>query len=51
MKNFDWIFIIFGIWLIIAPFIIGYAFSGAFWNDILTGIALIVISILFFSRE
>ena len=51
MKNFNWIFIIFGVWLIIAPFIIGYAFLGAFWNDILVGIALIVTSILFFSRE
>lgn len=51
MKNFFWIFIILGVWLIIAPFIISYSFSNAFWNDILVGIILIIISVLFYSNE
>jgi hypothetical protein len=42
MKQITWINLILGIWLIIAPFAIGYSSSGAAtWNDIVLGILLV----------
>lgn len=39
MLKYTWIGIVFGIWLIIAPFILGYAHNPtAMWNDIILGI-------------
>lgn len=34
-----------GLWLIIAPFVLGYAtVSGALWNDVIFGIAIVVLA-------
>ena len=39
MQWIGWSNVILGIWLICAPFILGYSSSaGALWNDILLGI-------------
>jgi general stress protein CsbA len=39
LLKYTWIGIILGIWLIIAPFILGYAQNTtAMWNDIILGI-------------
>ncbi len=35
----SWVNVVIGIWLIFAPFILGYSFvSAALWNDIILGI-------------
>jgi ABC-type iron transport system FetAB permease component len=37
--------VIAGVWLILAPFVLGYAFAtGALWNDILLGIIIAVLA-------
>lgn len=42
----SWIDLLLGIWLIIAPFAIGYsAISAALWNDIILGIAVVVFAL------
>ncbi len=41
----SWINLVLGIWLIIAPFIIGYSYaSAALWNDIIIGIVVAVLA-------
>jgi len=45
-KTLDWINVIIGAWLIIAPFILGYtAIAAAMWNDIIVGIVVIVFEV------
>jgi len=45
-KPLSWINAVLGLWLIIAPFIIGYAnLVGALWNDIIVGILVAVLSV------
>jgi len=36
----------FGLWLIAAPWVLGYSDSVGFWNDLLVGIALVVVAAL-----
>lgn len=39
MKWIGWTTLIFGIWLLIAPFVLGYTgTAGALWNDIILGV-------------
>jgi hypothetical protein len=47
MKWASWILVIFGIWLIIAPFVLGYSTisSGATTNDVVLGIVVLILSL------
>lgn len=49
MRDYlPWLGVIFGIWLIVAPFVLGYStVTNAMWNDIIVGVVVAVIS--FFS--
>ena len=43
MPGLSWINVILGVWLIIAPFVLGYASTtGIRWNDIVVGIGIAV---------
>lgn len=47
MNRYGWLGIIFGIWLIIAPFVLGYSnVVNAMWNDIILGILVTIGSYL-----
>lgn len=41
----SWINILAGIWLIIAPFVLGYAITTPRWNDIILGIIVIILAL------
>lgn len=44
MKNCGWLCVIAGIWLILAPFILGYSANvAALWNDIILGLAILAV--------
>lgn len=44
-KALDWINALLGLWLLIAPFLLGYRdFGAAFSNDVLVGIAVMVLA-------
>lgn len=36
--------IVVGVWLVVSPFVVGYATGAAFWNPILTGAAVIALA-------
>lgn len=41
-----WLAALAGLWLIIAPFVLGYSnVSNALWNDIITGVVFIVVAL------
>lgn len=40
-----WLFIIAGLWLIIAPFVLGYAQGAAMGNDLVVGIILALVGL------
>jgi len=42
----SWVNAVAGLWLIISPFIIGYATAQALWNDIIVGLAVGVVSLV-----
>lgn len=45
IRGLNWINVILGVWLILAPFIIGYtSFGAALWNDIIVGIVAVVLA-------
>lgn len=44
-KWFDWITIFAGVWLVIAPYMLGYANSVASMNDMVLGLVSIVVSL------
>lgn len=47
MNRYGWLGIVFGIWLIIAPFVLGYSnVVNAMWNDIILGILIAIGSYL-----
>jgi len=51
MKHYLWVFVLVGIWFIIAPFIWGYSHEAApLWNDILGGVILMIVGLLAYSR-
>jgi hypothetical protein len=44
-RALDWINVVLGVWLIIAPFLLGYsALTAALWNDIIVGIVVVVLA-------
>jgi VIT1/CCC1 family predicted Fe2+/Mn2+ transporter len=41
----SWVNAVIGVWLAIAPFVLGYTnIAAALWNDIIVGIAIIVLA-------
>lgn len=51
MKNYLWVFVLVGIWLIIAPFVLGYSSETTpLWNSILVGVLVTVVGILAYSQ-
>lgn len=34
-----------GVWLIVAPFVLGYIDKAAFWNDIIVGLLVLIVGI------
>lgn len=52
MKNYLWIFVLAGIWLIIAPFVLDYSqTTSALWNDIIVGIIVAIVAIFGYSQK
>lgn len=41
----SWINVLIGIWMIIAPFIISYQRTAAYWNEVLVGIAVALLAL------
>jgi len=47
LSRYGWFGIILGIWLIIAPFLLGYQhITSAMWNDIILGVLVALTSYL-----
>jgi hypothetical protein len=45
-RTLDWINAIIGVWLIVAPFVLGYsALTTALWNDIIVGAVVLVLGV------
>jgi len=46
-KTLDLINAVLGVWLIIAPFVLGYSrvITAAIWNDIIVGIVVVVLAV------
>ncbi|GMQ95076.1 MAG: hypothetical protein BMS9Abin13_186 [Patescibacteria group bacterium] len=41
-KTCGWVCVIAGIWLIMAPFVLGYSVNvAALWNDVLVGLVIL----------
>lgn len=52
MKNYLWLFVLGGIWLIIAPFALDYSQTiSALWNDIIVGIIVSAVAIFGYSQK
>ncbi len=46
IKTMDWITAVLGLWLVLAPFILGYsAITAALWSDIIAGVVILVLSV------
>lgn len=46
IRTLDWITAVAGLWLVLAPFILGYSSVGvALWNDIIAGVIILAISV------
>jgi hypothetical protein len=44
MQRVGWLCTLLGVWLICAPFFLGYSgASGAMWNDVITGICVVIL--------
>jgi hypothetical protein len=44
-KILDWINVVLGVWLVIAPFLLGYrTITAALWNDIIVGVIVVVLA-------
>jgi hypothetical protein len=44
-KNFPWIFGVCALWLVAAPFILGYSeTTTALWNDVAVGVVTLVLA-------
>lgn len=39
----NWVNIVLGLWLIVAPFVLGYTLAASQWNDIVVGIAVVAL--------
>ncbi len=45
IKNMNWAMAVVGVWVVIAPFVLGYAStSAALWNDIIVGVAVVILA-------
>jgi len=45
-KNLSWVNAVVGLWLVLAPFILGYAvITAALWNAIIVGIVVIILAV------
>ncbi len=44
----NWLNVLLGLWLIVAPFLIGYSktSAGALWNDIIVGLAVGILAFI-----
>jgi uncharacterized membrane protein HdeD (DUF308 family) len=44
-KTLDWINVVLGVWLILAPFLLSYTpVKAALWNDILVGLVVVILA-------
>lgn len=44
IKALEWVNVCLGVWLIVAPFLLGYSsLAGPLWNDIITGIVVVLL--------
>lgn len=51
-MHYLWLFVLAGIWLIIAPFVLNYSeTTAALWNDIVAGIIIAVVAIFGYSQK
>jgi len=50
MKSLSWIFVLAGLWLIVAPFILEYS-GSAQWNDIILGLVVGVLGLVSLSAN
>lgn len=41
-----WFEALVGIWLIVAPFVLGYTFAAGIWNDVICGVVAVAISLM-----
>lgn len=41
-TSISWINLSIGVWLIIAPFVLGYSSQVAIWNDVIVGVLLVM---------
>lgn len=44
LTGSSWYNLIFGLWLIVAPFVLNYTHTAAFWNEIIVGIIVAVLA-------
>lgn len=45
IKGLSWVNVVLGVWLVVAPFILGYGHvAAAVWNDIIIGLVALVLS-------
>ena len=45
-KTLAWIEVFFGVWLVIAPFVLKYSSTtGAMWNDVIVGVVVGLIAL------
>lgn len=46
MSNASWINVILGVWLIVAPWVVGFSnVMGATWTSVITGIVVAIIAL------
>lgn len=45
-RVFSGLNLLFGIWLLLAPFVLAYAGAGERWNDLVTGVVVVVCAVL-----
>jgi hypothetical protein len=46
IKTMGWITAVLGLWLVLAPFILGYsAIAAALWSDIIAGVVILILSV------
>ncbi|MFC3284514.1 SPW repeat protein [Litchfieldella rifensis] len=44
----EWLMLLFGVWLVVSPFVLGYAGAGAqmaVWNPVIVGVVVVVFAI------
>lgn len=47
MKQLAWVNVVLGVWLIVAPYVLGYSTaSTALWNDIIIGVVVAIVALV-----